>query len=239
MELNINNFKHNELQKWYRRSINLAYKKTLNDEISKMKDYSIGNNALYIGLLDFKKKFESKSHLSYMALNNVTDIKDNALTKKLPFADNSHDVIVIVHALDYIDNPYDLVREIDRIATDDARVLLVGFNKFSIWGAVKNFTNDIKAPWSMNFHSLYSVREWFKLLGYDTAYKETAVFFPFISKKLIKYFSKFSFLQKLLASNLGGIYFYAFNKKVTALTPMKLKFKDKYLITPFSKSTTN
>ena len=160
-------------------------------------------------------------------------------SKKLPFEDNSHDVIIIIHALDYTEDPYELIREIDRIATDDAKVALVGFNRFSLWGFLRLFMNKLTAPWLMHFHSLYSVREWFKILGYEPSYKETAGFIPMISRNFSKYLSKISFAQKIFARDLGGIYFFVFNKKIIPLTPVKLRFKEKMFISSYPKSSTN
>ena len=60
-----------------------------------------------------------------------------APAEKLPFEDNSHDVIVLSHGLEYTHNPYLLMREIDRIATDNATIVLIGFNKFSLWSLIK------------------------------------------------------------------------------------------------------
>ena len=239
MKLNTNNYKYKELIKWYRRSVNQPFKKTINDHIPGIKKHIAGNNVLYIGLSEFKKKFESDKYLSFIAIDEITSSDNITESKRLPFEDNSHDVIVIIHALDYTENPYELVREIDRIATDDANVTLIGFNKSSLWGLVKPIMDKIKPPWFLNFHSLYNIREWFKVLGYDSSYKKTGAFMPITSKSMSRYMSKISFLQKIFASDLGGIYFLVFDKKMIPLTPIKLKFTDKYMISSFPKSSLN
>ena len=239
MKLNTNNYKYKELIKWYRRSVNQPFKKTINDHIPGIKKHIAGNNVLYIGLSEFKKKFESDKYLSFIAIDEITSSDNITESKRLPFEDNSHDIIVIIHALDYTENPYELVREIDRIATDDANVTLIGFNKSSLWGLVKPLMDKIKPPWFLNFHSLYNIREWFKVLGYDSSYKKTGAFMPITSKSMSRYMSKISFLQKIFASDLGGIYFLVFDKKMIPLTPIKLKFTDKYMISSFPKSSLN
>ena len=177
--------------------------------------------------------------MSFISIDEITSSDHITESKRLPFEDNSHDVIIILHALDYTDNPYELVREIDRIATDDARVAVIGFNKFSLWGILKPFMNKLSPPWILNFHSLYSVKEWFKLLGYEQDYKNTSSFFPIPTKTFSKYLNKISFVQKIMARDLGGLYFFAFKKKIIPLTPVKLKFKNKLFLSSFPKSTTN
>ena len=60
-----------------------------------------------------------------------------------------------------------------------------------------------------------------------------------ISKNISKYLEKVSTIQKIFASNFGGLYFLIFDKKMIPLTPVKLKFKNKYMISTFPKSTVN
>ena len=239
MKLNTNNYKYKELIRWYKKPINSVLKKTIIEQIAILKKYIVGNNVLFIGLSDFSKKFSSPKNLSFISIDEITSSDHITESKRLPFEDNSHDVIIILHALDYTDNPYELVREIDRIATDEAKVAVIGFNKFSIWGILKPFMNKLSPPWILNFHSLYSVKEWFKLLGYEQDYKDTSSFLPIHSKIFSKHLDKISFVQKIMARDLGGLYFFAFKKKIIPLTPVKLKFKNKLFLSSFPKSTTN
>jgi hypothetical protein len=239
MKLNTNNYKYKELIRWYKKPINSVLKKTIIEQIAILKKHIVGNNVLFIGLSDFSKKFSSPKNLSFISIDEITSSDHITESKRLPFEDNSHDVIIILHALDYTDNPYELVREIDRIATDEAKVAVIGFNKFSIWGILKPFMNKLSPPWILNFHSLYSVKEWFKLLGYEQDYKDTSSFFPIPSKTFSRHLNKISFIQKIMARDLGGLYFFAFKKKIIPLTPVKLKFKNKLFLSSFPKSTTN
>ena len=239
MKLNTNNYKYKELIKWYRKTANQAFKKILNDQIPEIKKHISGNHALYIGLSEFKKKFESSKYLSFVAIDEITSPDDITESKRLPFEDKSHDVIVVIHALDYTEHPYELVREIDRIATDDANVTMIGFNKMSLWGLIRPLMNKTISPWFLNFHSLYNVSEWFKILGYDSSYKDTAAFMPISNKNISKYASRLSMLQKILATSFGGLYFLVFDKKMIPLTPIKLKFASKYMISTFPKSSLN
>ena len=239
MKLNKNNYKYKELIRWYKKPINSTLKRTINDQITILKKHIVGNNVLFIGLSDFSKKFTSPKNMSFISIDEITSSDHITESKRLPFEDASHDVIIILHALDYTDNPYELVREIDRIATDDAKVAVIGFNKFSLWGILKPFMNKLSPPWVLNFHSLYSVKEWFKLLGYEQDYKDTSSFFPIPSKTFSKHLNKISFVQKIMARDLGGLYFFAFKKKIIPLTPVRLKFKNKLFLSSFPKSTTN
>lgn len=236
--MKIENSKYNELKKWYKKAQGLEFRRLINNEVLKLRETVCGNHILYIGLPEFKKKFELKNQLSYISFNDLSFDENLNVSKRLPFEDKSHDTIVLVHTLDYTQNPYELIREIDRIASDDAKVLMIGFNKTSLWGFIKPYMKQ-EVPWTLNFHSLYNINEWFKLLGYRSEHKETISFFPYIPKRFIKIVEKMGFLQRIFLKNFGGIYLYSFRKETIPVTPIKIKFRDKYVVTPFSKSTLN
>ena len=238
MSTKIENYKFKELQKWYRKSPGQVLKKLINDEIIRFRESNQGDHVLYIGLVDFNQKFKSKRNLSYIVFDNLLFNECLKASQKLPFEDKSYDNIVLVHTLDCVEKPNELIREINRIASDDATITLIGFNKTSLWGLVKPYMKKI-IPWTLNFHSLYSLNEWFKLLGYNRIYRETICFSPFISSRFIELTERMTFLQRIFFSNFGGIYFCLFKKETIPLIPIKIKFKDKYVVTPFKKSSLN
>ncbi len=232
------NFKYLELQRWYKKPTNLTLKKLISDEISKAKGVTLGKHVLYLGLSEFKRKFKSKKQLSFISFDDLLFDEELNINKKLPFEDKSHDSIILVHTLDYTKNSYELIREIDRIATDNAQIFLIGFNKTSLWGLAQPYMRQT-IPWILNFHSLNNIHEWFKLLSYKPNYRQTFSFFPYIPEPVIKIAEKLCFLQRVLFKNFGGVYLCSFKKEVIPATPVKIKFKDRYVVTPFSKSTLN
>ena len=239
MKLETNTHHYTELARWYRKTKILPIRKAISSKVTEFKQYLDGNNALYLGLPEFRKKFESTKYVSFFSVDGKDIIKYQNIEKKLPFEDKSHDIIILMHALDLLDNPYNFIREIDRIATDDAKIFIAGFNKFSLWGLTQQFSNKKYSPWSANFHPVSNIREWFKILSYDVKLNATSCLFPFPSKSLSKYTDKLTFIQKWLLPGYGGIYFCLLNKKIIPLTPQKLKFKDKYVVHSFPKSTMN
>ena len=239
MKIQDNKAKYRDLIKWYRKSATSMYKKEVVEHLSELKKLLQGRHALFLGLTDYKKKFESSHYISFAHLDDNSLYEHESESKKLPFEDDSHDVIIIFHALDYTSNPYNLIREIDRIATDDAKIAIVGFNNFSLWGIVKPLMKNTSYPWMLDFHSVFSVKEWFKILSYEVSYKDTSFLIPFLNQVTQKYLYKVKFLQKIFLPNLGGLYYYVFNKKVLPLIPMKMKFKQKYVVNAFPKSSLN
>ena len=239
MKIDTKTHHYTELARWYRKTKTLPLRKAITSKVNEFRHNLDGNNVLYLGLPEFRKKFESPKYVSFFSVDGKDIIKYQSIEKKLPFEDKSHDIIILMHALDLLDKPYNFIREIDRIASDDAKIFIVGFNKFSLWGLTRKLLNKKHSPWSANFHPISNIKEWFKILSYDVKINTTSCLFPFASKGVSRYIDKFSFLQKLLFPSYGGIYFCLLNKIIVPLTPHKLKFKNKYVVHTFPKSTMN
>ena len=163
MILQENNNTKVQLKKWYKEPAGQHYKKIITDELTAIKDLYQGRHTLFCGSSEYKKIFQKNKTGTFFSIDEDVLISSSNLSKKLPFEDNSHDVIVLSHGLEYTHNPYILMREIDRIATDNATIVLIGFNKYSIWSIIKNFSS--KPPWNINFMSPYTIKEWFKILS--------------------------------------------------------------------------
>ena len=196
MKTKTNNYRYIQLQKWYKKPSNTFLKKIILDEALRLRDLNLGNNALFIGLTEFRRKFNSKKYLSYISFDELSLTERLISFKRLPFEDKSHDIIIMFHALDYTDNPYELIREINRIATEDAKIILIGFNKISLWGLLKPFMKK-EESWASNYHSIYNIQEWFKLLNYEQLEKQTTCFLPFVPRLLQEILSKLRFLQRI------------------------------------------
>ena len=65
MKLNTNNYKYKELIKWYRKSVNQPFKKTINDQIPEIKKHISGNHVLYIHFIIYKTKNKIRKTESY------------------------------------------------------------------------------------------------------------------------------------------------------------------------------
>ena len=152
-----NNNTKQQLKEWYKQASGQHFKRIISKELDSIKDIYQGGHTLFCGSSEFKKIFQKNKTGTFFSIDEDVLISSSNLSKKLPFEDNSHDIIVLSHGLEYTHNPYLLMREIDRIATDDATIVIIGFNKFSIWTVFKIFSS--KAPWNINFMSPYIIKE--------------------------------------------------------------------------------
>jgi SAM-dependent methyltransferase len=53
----------------------------------------------------------------------------------LPFPNQSLDLVVLPHTLEFAADPHQTLREVERVLVADGRIVVLGFNPHSLWGA--------------------------------------------------------------------------------------------------------
>jgi SAM-dependent methyltransferase len=85
----------------------------------------------------------------------------------LPFDSDSLDGVVVHHALEFAANPHAVLRELYRVTLPQGRVLIVGFNPLSLFGA-RMLAGRMQAQTLWHNHLLSAARvcDWLELLGF-------------------------------------------------------------------------
>lgn len=96
---------------------------------------------------------------------------------ELPFDAQSIDLCVIPHVLEFSEIPHEVLREIDRVLRPEGRVLVLGFNPWSLFGTRKLWTSK-GYPWQGQFVSLVRIKDWLQLLGLEPASGRLACYIP-------------------------------------------------------------
>ena len=93
-----------------------------------------------------------------------------ALGHELPFASQTIDLVVLPHVLEFAEGPHAILREVDRVLVPEGRLVLTGFNPWSLWGLRQAFDwSREEHPWDGNFISLPRLRDWLALLGLEVS----------------------------------------------------------------------
>lgn len=146
----------------------------------------------------------------------------------LPLKSDSTDLVVLFHALDRAEDPRRLIREVERILIPEGRVIIFGFNPYSLLGvwrllARRNSRKEINAHLKVGRHQL---REWLSLLGMEIEEKRGFAFRPPLQQQTV--LDKLHFMeaagQKLWPSS-GGVYAVQAVKSVATLTPFRPSFQ--------------
>jgi SAM-dependent methyltransferase len=96
---------------------------------------------------------------------------------ELPIDSQSVDLCLLPHTLEFAANPHEVLREVDRIVRPEGRILIIGFNPWSLYG-VKRAWSDNAPPWNGQFVSLVRMKDWLQLLSFEPAQGKLACYIP-------------------------------------------------------------
>lgn len=93
----------------------------------------------------------------------------------LPFPSNSLDLVVLPHTLELAADPHETLREVERVLMPEGRVVIIGFNPASLWGAYKAGTDvatrlgwmQPSVPGGTELIGWRRLRDWLRLLGFE------------------------------------------------------------------------
>jgi SAM-dependent methyltransferase len=152
-----------------------------------------GFHALQLGMPGVDLLRENRiTHKMRIAASGEPDIY--ARSHELPVATQSIDLVVLPHVLEFADEPHAVLREVDRVLMPEGRLVIVGFNPWSLWGlrSALGFSRH-EFPWDGRFLSLLRVKDWLALLGFDVSAGRLIGYAPpFESDKLRR---RFAFME--------------------------------------------
>lgn len=101
------------------------------------------------------------------------------LPQRLPLAADSLDAIILPHVLEFVAQPHEVLREVDRCLVPEGHVLILGFNPFGLWGLWRLMhARRQRMPWAGHFIGQNRLRDWLALLGFDTVACRPLLFRP-------------------------------------------------------------
>ena len=89
---------------------------------------------------------------------------------ELPFASVSLDLVVLPHVLERAADPYQVLREVDRVLRPEGRLIVTGFNPVSLWGARQAMLRGVVRPFlppDARPIGLPRLRDWLRLLSFE------------------------------------------------------------------------
>ena len=152
----------------------------------------------------------------------------NADFRDLPIASNSADLVLLPHALEFSDNPHQILREVSRVLMPEAHVIISCFNPWSVWGLRRTFGRRVSYPWSGHFINLPRLKDWLALLGLDIAGGQMACYTP--PCKTQKWLDRLAFMEAAgdrwwpIA---GGVYFLQAVKRVQGMRLIMPKWTER------------
>lgn len=136
----------------------------------------------------------------------------------LPLPENTVDLVVMPHALEFTDDPHQMLREAWRVMRPEGQIVIAGFNPFSLYGVKRYFGREQTPPWNGNFIGLWRLKDWLKLLGFDVIGGRLDAYAPPFARE--PWLARFRFFEE--AGDrwwpvAGGVYFLRATKHVAGL----------------------
>lgn len=172
-------------------------------------------------------------HKFRLGITSEDDSQFLAKPNDLPLEDDSVDVAVLHHMLDFVDDPQEILRELSRTVRPMGHLVIVGFNPFSLWGLCKPFAglrNPLsglrkQAPWNGRFIRPDRLMDWMNLLNFRI---DRANYGVYGLPRAAEDWKKPDY-SKGLSRNanwpVGGVYIIVARKHVGTMTPIRPVWK--------------
>lgn len=176
---------------------------------------------------DSQRSVEGNSTRSYTFENESYVIGHS---HQLPFSENSIDGFLLANELDFAQDPHEILREVDRVITQNGYVIISGFNPLSLAGIAKflpvkrgNVLHDAR------FFTSYRIKDWLQLLGFEIVEQRQVLFSTLFFQQKWQSAAK---LQNYIAPYLptylpwcSAVYVILAKKRVIPMTAIKPKRK--------------
>jgi len=177
-----------------------------------------GFHALQLGLAQYDLMRASRIPSRWrVGVSGAVDLR--ADFGDLPIAANSVDLVLLPHVLEFHPDPHQILREIVRVLVPEGRLVIAGFNPWSLWGAKRWMPRARRElPWCGRFVTLPRLKDWLSLLSFDIASGRMNGYLPPFSQD--KWLRRFGFMDA--AGDRwwpfgGGVYFLEAVKRVRGM----------------------
>ncbi|RMG34872.1 MAG: class I SAM-dependent methyltransferase [Gammaproteobacteria bacterium] len=156
-----------------------------------------------------------------------------ARAEQLPLRSDTIDAVVLHHSLDFSADPHLVLREVERVLIAEGRVVILGFNPFSLWGVWRLLLRGRSTgPWCGHFLSYRRVVDWLGLLGFDVEYTDVAAFVPPLPQRWEGRFAGVERLARRYLPMFAGVYVIRAVKRVSTVTPVRLRWQALRVFSP-------
>lgn len=186
-----------------------------------------GYNALQIGLPghDFLRNSRITHHFSLSPDDATASMR--ATPFALPIASSSIDLVILPHVLEFSRYPHRVLREVERVLMPDGSVIVSAFNPFSLFGLRRLVAGPgASEPWRGQYFSLFRLRDWLTLLGFETEPAHFGCFAPPVqSRPWIERWSRLDRAGHRLWPICGGVYMLHGIKRVHGMRMIAPKWR--------------
>lgn len=228
---------HAQMQQWARQMPGEWFQAEEQEQLDNILPTLFGYHLLQVGDLQAGNCLGSSRISHHMVLDSQFQQQEEDASggpnrilgspQSLPVATDSLDVVVLPHTLDFSRDPYQVLREADRILIPEGHMVILGFNPWSpwfIWRLVLGWRGN--PPWCGRFIRQNRLKDWLQLLGYEMIHSGYYFFRPPLRQQGIM--SRLGFLERLGKRwwpIFGAGYILVARKCVSTLTPIRPRWR--------------
>lgn len=139
--------------------------------------------------------------------------------QQLPIASDSVDAMLLIHTLDFAQDPHRVLREVERVLIAEGRVIVTAFNPFSLWGLRRLVAwRRREVPWCGHFLSYPRLNDWLALLGFGVERVDVMEFRPPTRHAQLDWLER---TGRQVWPMFAGVYAVRAVKRVARVTPLK------------------
>jgi len=129
---------------------------------------AFGHYSVYVGLNAKLSSSLASPIKNTMALTTDARLGGDLIMDphQLPLASEAIDLVVLQHVLDMSDDPHQTLREAARVLNAGGRLVITGFNPYSLWGLLRQLRLKRGVPWRANFLTQQRLKDWLRLLSF-------------------------------------------------------------------------
>ncbi|WP_438970640.1 class I SAM-dependent methyltransferase [Methylophaga sp.] len=211
--------KHIQINEWWQSPLGQLVSASEQEQIAGLSSPILGLFTVQIGGGTRLKPLSSRSvNQSWVGLEKDFDARPDAL----PFKSHSIDNLLLLHVLEYADEPHQVLRETERVLAADGKLILCCFNPISFWGLRRLFSWQDAAPWHGYFFTKTRVKDWLALLNFEVTEQHKVLFRP--PFKRAKWLEGSCFLERWgrrLWPWFGGVSVMVATKRTIPLNPLR------------------
>lgn len=154
----------------------------------------------------------------------ASDVGVYASMDALPIEDESVDVTILHHVLEFSSNPHQVLKEASRVTIPRGYIIVFGFNPISLMGIMKPFAQLVSPSPIWKRNSLYQSRvsDWLQFLDCNTLRKQVGLFnFPIQNRRYIDYSRRLNHWLKKRRIPFGNFYCIVARKDRAAMRPIR------------------
>lgn len=214
------------LQEWFNTEPGLYIRNWEQRHISRLVNNVFGYHAIQIGLPHWDLLHKNRILHKWHTQAHTTEAKKTSASvvcdvEMLPFASESIDLLVLPHVLEISADPHQILREVQRVLVPEGKVVISGFNPWSLWGMhdrIPGLETGLPIAASQ-YLSPWRVIDWLELLSFEINAEVAGCYSPLCTQK--KWLYRWRFMDNLGSKwwpMLGAVYAVKATKRVSGMT---------------------